>query len=77
MVKDNRQGYVLVAVMVIIWLAAVGGISFFETHTHAGIATAAGGHGAGGYGDAVRHARLLAVRGVHHGDLHRRGELLP
>ena len=30
MVGDNRQGYALVAVMVIIWLAAVGGISFFE-----------------------------------------------
>jgi potassium-transporting ATPase potassium-binding subunit len=37
MVKDNRQGYVLVAVMVVIWLAAVGGISFFEFQ-HAGIA---------------------------------------
>ena len=32
MVGSNRQGYALVAVMVIIWLAAVGGISFFETH---------------------------------------------
>ena len=30
MVKDNRQGYALLAVMVIIWLAAAGGISFFE-----------------------------------------------
>jgi len=30
MVKDNRQGYALLAVMVIIWMAAVGGISFFE-----------------------------------------------
>ena len=30
MVQDNRQGYALLAVMVIIWLAAVGGISFFE-----------------------------------------------
>ena len=30
MVGDNRQGYVLVAVMAVIWLAAVGGISFFE-----------------------------------------------
>jgi K+-transporting ATPase ATPase A chain len=30
MVKDNRQGWALLAVMVIIWLAAVGGISFFE-----------------------------------------------
>src|SRR6516225_10256845 len=32
MVVDNRQGYALVAVMVIIWAAAVGGISFFEAH---------------------------------------------
>jgi len=31
MVGDNRQGYALVAVMVIIWAAAVGGISLFET----------------------------------------------
>jgi potassium-transporting ATPase potassium-binding subunit len=30
MVKDNRQGYAILAVMAIIWLAAVGGISFFE-----------------------------------------------
>ena len=30
MVKDNRQGYALVAVMVIIWALAVAGISFFE-----------------------------------------------
>jgi K+-transporting ATPase ATPase A chain len=38
MVGDNKQGYALVAVMVIIWLAAVGGISFFEAQG-AGIAT--------------------------------------
>jgi potassium-transporting ATPase potassium-binding subunit len=37
MVGDNRQGYVLVAVMATIWLAAVGGISFFEMQ-HAGLA---------------------------------------
>jgi K+-transporting ATPase ATPase A chain len=37
MVKDNRQGYALVAVMVIMWLAAVGGVSFFEAQ-HAGLA---------------------------------------
>jgi K+-transporting ATPase ATPase A chain len=36
MVGDNRQGYALVAVMVIIWAAAVGGISFFEMQ-HAGL----------------------------------------
>jgi potassium-transporting ATPase potassium-binding subunit len=38
MVGDNRQGYALVAVMVVIWLAAVGGISFFEAQG-AGTAT--------------------------------------
>ena len=78
MVKDNRQGYALVAVMVIIWAAAVGGISFFEAHTSlGGNATVLAGHAAEGTEVAVRHARLLVVRGVDHGDLHRRGELLP
>jgi len=38
MVKDNRQGFALLAVMVIIWAAAVGGISFFEAQG-AGTAT--------------------------------------
>jgi K+-transporting ATPase ATPase A chain len=42
MVGDNRQGYVLVAVMGILWLAAVGGISFFEWQ-HAGTALQAAG----------------------------------
>jgi potassium-transporting ATPase potassium-binding subunit len=37
MVGDNKQGYALLAVMVIIWAAAVGGISFFEMQ-HAGTA---------------------------------------
>ncbi len=41
MVKDNRQGYALLAVMVIIWMMAVGGISFFEAHYAIGGATAA------------------------------------
>ncbi len=36
MVKDNRQGYALLAVMTTIWAAAVGGISFFENQ-HAGV----------------------------------------
>ncbi|MGO8728812.1 MAG: potassium-transporting ATPase subunit KdpA [Streptosporangiaceae bacterium] len=30
MVKDNRQGYALLAVMATIWLAAIGGISYFQ-----------------------------------------------
>jgi potassium-transporting ATPase potassium-binding subunit len=37
MVKDNRQGYVLAGVMVLLFLCAVGGISFFEWQ-HAGTA---------------------------------------
>jgi K+-transporting ATPase ATPase A chain len=32
MVKDNRQGYAIVAIMAIIWMAAVGGLTYFETH---------------------------------------------
>jgi potassium-transporting ATPase potassium-binding subunit len=36
MVKDNKQGYALVAVMTAIWLIAVGGISFFESHPSLG-----------------------------------------
>ena len=44
MVGDNRQGYVLVAVMGGLWLAAVAGISFFEWQ-HAGTALQAA-HGA-------------------------------
>jgi potassium-transporting ATPase potassium-binding subunit len=37
MVRDNKQGFALLAVMVLIWAAAVGGISFFEMQ-HAGAA---------------------------------------
>jgi K+-transporting ATPase ATPase A chain len=49
MVKDNRQGYALVAVMVVIWALAVGGISFFEAHTGTGgTATMLAGHAAEG-----------------------------
>jgi K+-transporting ATPase ATPase A chain len=44
MVGDNRQGYVLVAVMAVLWLAAVGGITYFEWQ-HAGAALQAA-HGA-------------------------------
>src|ERR1700742_633234 len=42
MVGDNRQGYLLVGVMVFLWLLAVGGISFFEWQ-HAGTALQAAG----------------------------------
>jgi potassium-transporting ATPase potassium-binding subunit len=46
MVGDNRQGYALVAAMVIIWAAAVGGISFFETHLGTAGIAAQTAHGA-------------------------------
>jgi len=32
LVKDNRQGYALLAVMGIIWVVAIGGLTFFQTH---------------------------------------------
>jgi len=38
LVKDNRQGYALVAVMTTIWLAAVAGISYFQS-AGGGVAT--------------------------------------
>jgi potassium-transporting ATPase potassium-binding subunit len=57
LVKDNRQGYALVSVMVIIWAAAVGGLTFFQSHlgtagtgpqlahgTYEGVETAFGPH---------------------------------
>ena len=46
MVRDNRQGYALVAVMAIIWLAAVGGLTFFETHLGTAGTAAQLAHGA-------------------------------
>src|SRR6516225_3437340 len=49
MVKDNRQGWALLAIMVIIWAAAVGGISYFQAHTATGgTATVLAGHAAEG-----------------------------
>jgi potassium-transporting ATPase potassium-binding subunit len=46
MVGDNRQGYALVAAMVIIWACAVGGISFFESHLGTAGIAAQTAHGA-------------------------------
>ena len=73
MVKDNRQGYALVAIMVD-HLDGRGrrdqllrGAHRPRRHRHGPRAPRRGRQG-----DAVRHARLLGVRGVHDGDLHRR-----
>jgi potassium-transporting ATPase potassium-binding subunit len=46
MVRDNRQGYALVATMVIIWAIAVAGISFFEAHLGTAGTAAQLAHGA-------------------------------
>src|ERR1035438_52883 len=50
MIGDNRQGYALVAAMVIIWAAAVGGISFFEAHL-----------GTAGVGPQLAHGAMEGV----------------
>jgi len=42
MVGDARQGYAVVAVMAILWVASVAGISFFESGHHSAAALAAG-----------------------------------
>jgi len=42
LVKDNRQGYAIVSVMAILWLASVSLTSFFENQ-HAGVAAQAAG----------------------------------
>ncbi|HEX3964963.1 MAG TPA: potassium-transporting ATPase subunit KdpA [Trebonia sp.] len=42
MVKDNRQGYVIVGVMAFLWLASVAGVTFFEWQ-HAGAALQSAG----------------------------------
>jgi len=42
MVKDNRQGYAIVSVMAILWLASASLLSFFE-HQGSGVATHAAG----------------------------------
>ena len=76
MVKDNRQGYALLAVMAIIWLAAVGGISFFEAQG-AGHRTPARARRDGKQERHLRHAGILAVRRLDDGDLDRLGELVP
>jgi K+-transporting ATPase ATPase A chain len=46
MVGDNKQGHALVAIMAIIWAAAVGGISYFEFRLGTGGAAAKLAHGA-------------------------------
>ena len=78
MVRDNKQGFALLAVMVIIWAAAVGGLTFFQSHL-----------GTAGLGPQLAHGTYEGVEtrfgphacslfaGVDHGDLHRLGELLP
>ncbi len=76
MVKDNRQGYALLAVMVIIWLAAVGGITLLrDPGRRPGPTARPRRHGR--QERRLRHARVVAVRGVDHGDLYRLGELVP
>ena len=78
MVGDNRQGYALVAVMVIIWACRGRRDQLLrDPPGHRRSRAAARARRAGGRGGTDRHARLLGVRGVDHGDLDRLGELFP
>ncbi|MGH3854286.1 MAG: potassium-transporting ATPase subunit KdpA [Pseudonocardiaceae bacterium] len=43
MLADLRQGYAILGVMAVIWVASVAGISFFESGRHSAAAMAAGG----------------------------------
>ncbi|MGH3867182.1 MAG: potassium-transporting ATPase subunit KdpA [Pseudonocardiaceae bacterium] len=43
MVGDKRQGYVILAVMAVIWVASTAAISFLESGQHSVVAVAAGG----------------------------------
>ncbi len=43
MVGDARQGYAVVTVMAVIWIASVAGVTFFESGHHSAAALAAGG----------------------------------
>ncbi len=78
MVKDNRQGYALRRGHG----DHLGGRGRRDqpvrgAHQHRRHRHGARGPRRGGHAGDDRHARLLVVRGVHHGDLDRRGELLP
>ena len=77
MVGDNRQGYALVAVMVIIWAVGRRRDQLLRDRRARRDGAAARARRRRGHGGAVRHARLLIVRGVDHGDVDGRGELLP
>jgi potassium-transporting ATPase potassium-binding subunit len=78
MVRDNRQGYALLAVMVILWAAAVGGITFFETHlgtaglgpqlahgTYEGVETRFGPHGCSLFAASTTMTSTGAVNCFH------------
>jgi potassium-transporting ATPase potassium-binding subunit len=78
MVKDNRQGWALLAVMAIIWMSAVGGIIFFESHlgtagiapqlahgTYEGVETRFGPHACGMFAASTTVTSTGAVNCFH------------
>jgi K+-transporting ATPase ATPase A chain len=78
MVRDNKQGFALLAVMVIIWAAAVGGITFFESHlgtagvapqlahgAYEGVETRFGPHGCGLFAASTTVTSTGAVNCFH------------
>ena len=76
MVKDQRQGYAILAAMGTLWAADR------DRHLDSGgrpsrHGAAAGRRLDGRQGNPLRGGRLRVVRGLHHRDLHRRGRLVP
>ena len=83
MVGDRRQGWALLAAMLVIWLPLLGLTAWAEGRSNpaypaasrAGSVGAAVGRQHGGQGDPLRRRQLGAVGGRHHRRLERLGQL--
>ena len=74
MVGNAKQGYAILAAMVVLWTGALVSAIAIE-NAHPGRRPAGRGRGDRGQGGPVRDTAVGDVRGVHHDDVHRRGRL--
>ncbi len=75
MVGNQRQGWAILAVMGVLFIAGVAVTYWAEANGTTALARArADRRQHGRQGSPLRHRRLLAVRGHHHGGLLRRGQ---
>ena len=78
LVKDQRQGWVLFAVMFAIWIGAAGFAMHYEDGGNPKLqAIGAGRRQHGGQGDPLRHSDVRPVRRLDDGHLDGRRELRP